>query len=63
MIRVLRTLEYWFDTNEAAEQNMNNWAVPANGSIRWGKTTIKSSVIIDLAPFEIPKEVEPDASD
>ena len=48
MIRVLRILEYTYESNERAEEDMQRWQVPAVGSQRHGDMTIRSSVITDL---------------
>jgi hypothetical protein len=50
MIRVLRVLEYDYSDNEAAQVNMEKWAVPANGARDFGRVVIRSAVIIDLDP-------------
>lgn len=49
MIRVLRLLEYEYDTPERAEQDMGRWQIPANGSYNkaYG-IVVRSSVIINL---------------
>ena len=48
-VRVLRLLEYTFDTPEDAEKHMSNFGVPANGiSNRGIGMVIRSSIIIDL---------------
>jgi hypothetical protein len=52
MIRVLRLLEYTYDTNERAADDMGRWGVPANGAVhhggRSGGMTIRSAVITEL---------------
>lgn len=48
MIRVLRLMEYEFESNEAAEHSMSHWAVPANGIKTYGKNSIRSAIIINL---------------
>lgn len=52
MIRVLRLLEYTFETNEQAEKHMSNFGVPANGTHyingRDGVLKIRSAIIVDF---------------
>lgn len=51
MIRILRILEYTFQTPEQAQENMDHWGVPPNGTKCFGKhdeNTIKSAVIVDM---------------
>jgi hypothetical protein len=51
MIRVLRLMEYVYETPEQAQEDMERWQVPSNGSKvftpKSGKV-IRSSTIIDL---------------
>jgi hypothetical protein len=50
MIRVLRIMEYTYDSPEDAEEDMGNWYIPANGTksgLRKG-LHIKSAVILNL---------------
>lgn len=45
-IRVLRLLEYTYDTLEEMENDMGRWGVAANGSHRIGKnSTIRSAIL------------------
>jgi hypothetical protein len=48
MIRVLRIMEYEYEDNERAKQDMARWQIPANGSKRQGGMVIRSAIIIDL---------------
>jgi len=48
MIRVLRILEYIYETPERAEEDLSNWGVAANGSHNFGDLVVKSAIITDL---------------
>lgn len=48
MIRVLRIIEYTYDNNQRAEEDMARWQVPAIGTRRHGNMTIRSTIITDL---------------
>lgn len=37
-VRVIRVLEYEFANHEMAEQHMENWGVPANGTAVFGRS-------------------------
>ena len=47
-VRVIRLLEYTYDSFESAERDMQNWHVPASGSVVLlnGSEVVRSSVII-----------------
>jgi len=47
--RVLRLLEYTYDTAERMADDMSRWTIPANGSHRAGQLVIRSAVL----PLEI----------
>lgn len=52
MIRVLRLLEYVYDSAEIAEQDMSKWGVPAIGSAPISKSTgkqIRSTILTNLS--------------
>jgi hypothetical protein len=60
MIRVTRILEYTYEDNETAEQDMGRWYIPANGTRIVGVPTnvksIRSATFINLfAPKEEPE--------
>lgn len=49
MIRVLRLMEYTYDTPEEAQRDMDRWMVPANGSkVVATRGTIRSTIITNL---------------
>ena len=48
MIRVLRLIEYVYETNDRAQEDMERWEIPANGAKNFGGMVIKSSIITDL---------------
>lgn len=47
-VRILRLLEYIYDTPERAEKDQELWQVPAIGSQRHGTMVIKSTILTDL---------------
>lgn len=48
MIRVLRLIEYTYETPERAEEDMGKWQLPASGSSAFGGLVVKSAIITDL---------------
>ena len=48
MIRILRLMEYVYETNDRAQKDMERWEIPANGAKNFGGMVIKSSIITDL---------------
>lgn len=49
MIRVVRILEYIYETNEIAESDMSNWKLAPNGSLFIGKNKrVRSTIITDF---------------
>jgi hypothetical protein len=59
MIRILRLLEYVYDDEARAEEDMARWQVPPVGSRRHGNMTIRSSIITDFN-FEPPPAPQSD---
>jgi len=57
MIRVLRLLEYQYETAEQMEEDMGRWYIPANGVSTRTKPVIRSAT---LTNFNFPKENEKD---
>jgi hypothetical protein len=53
MIRILRILEYIYDDDDRAEEDMACWKIPPMGSQRHGNMTIRSAIITDFN-FEPP---------
>lgn len=51
VVRVLRFLEYVYADHEAAEKDMQNWAVPANGTTRKGGGRNKKYYITSATMF------------
>jgi hypothetical protein len=47
-IRVLRLLEYVYDTQERADADQARWQMPAIGWRRIGDMTIRSTILTDL---------------
>jgi hypothetical protein len=47
-IRVLRLLEYIYDTAERAQKDQERWQVPANGSRLAGDMIVRSAIITDM---------------
>lgn len=48
-VRVLRIIEYTYDTQKIAENDMGRWNVPANGTYKRAEgRIIKSATIMDL---------------
>ncbi len=48
-IRVLRLIEYVYDTPDEAQKDMERWGVPANGSYSPNPSkSIRSAIISDL---------------
>lgn len=47
-IRVLRLIEYVYDTQERADADQARWSMPATGWRRVGDMTIRSTIITDL---------------
>jgi len=47
-VRVLRLLEYTYDNNVRAEEDMARWQVPPIGTRRHGDMTVRSAIITDL---------------
>lgn len=45
MVRVLRLLEYVYADHEDAERDMQNWSVPADGTVKRGGGRNKSYFI------------------
>jgi hypothetical protein len=56
MIRVLRIMEYEFDSYEQMEQSMSHNAVPTNGIKIFGRNVIRSTAIINV--FEQESETD-----
>lgn len=60
MIRVVRLMEYEFDTPEFAEQHMASMSIPANGlrviNGTTGTITIRSTSFVDFSYEGKPKE-------
>lgn len=54
-IRILRLLEYIYEDNERAEKDQELWQVPAIGTQRHGRMTIKSTILTDL-DFKSPDD-------
>jgi hypothetical protein len=48
MIRVLRLIEYTYEDNTRAEEDMARWQIPPIGSRRHGNMTLRSTIITDL---------------
>lgn len=48
MIRILRLLEYTYEDNERAEEDIGRWQIPAIGTSRHGNMTIRSAIITDF---------------
>ena len=48
MIRILRIMEYTYEDNDRAEEDMARWQMPSVGTRRHGNMTIKSAIITDL---------------
>jgi hypothetical protein len=47
-IRILRLLEYVYESNERAEEDMSRWKIPPVGTSRHGNMTIKSAIVTDF---------------
>lgn len=47
-IRILRIMEYVYEDNARAEEDMARWQVPPIGTSCHGNMTIKSTIITDL---------------
>lgn len=60
-IRVLRLLEYTYDSVETMEADMAHWTIPANGARNPGSTAKPARLIICSAtlPLEVLLDVEP----
>jgi hypothetical protein len=57
MIRVIRVLEYEYESAEFAEQNMLQWFVPPNGAKKPNdKTLIRSATIVDMSGRGVGEE-------
>jgi hypothetical protein len=56
MVRVLRLLEYVYADHEAAEKDMQNWKVPADGTVKKGGGVYKSYLISSTTMM--PRTVE-----
>lgn len=57
MIRILRLIEYNYESYEQAEDDMKNWGVPAFGSRQFGNKTIYSAILPPTT--ELMKENDP----
>lgn len=59
MIRVLRLLEYTYETVEEMETDLGRWQVPANGSRWWNPRKpgigIKSAVLPGTTLLDVPE--------
>jgi hypothetical protein len=47
-IRVLRLIEYVYDTPERAEADRQHWQIPPIGTRRHGDMVIRSTILEDL---------------
>lgn len=63
-VRVIRVLEYEYPDHEAAERDMQNWGIPANGTkfgpVRSGWAKIRSAttfpaMVSESMPQEVPE--------
>ena len=50
--RVLRLIEYTYESVEQAEEDMLRWSIPANGGMGFGEKAIRSSIIQHTVPNE-----------
>lgn len=51
-VRILRLLEYIYDTPERAQKDQERWQIPANGSRISGDMVVRSAIIIDMSYME-----------
>lgn len=58
MIRVLRLIEYTFDSFEEADKHLSQCSVPANGSKDFGRGMMRSIILV--TPFSVALDAEPE---
>ena len=57
-VRVLRLIEYTYDTPQRAEEDMAKWQMPANGTrYLGGGKVLRSAIITDLNFEEKPNTI------